>query len=149
MLTSEILIRAKHELVTRGWHQGFYKSARTGRVCALGAINLAATEGRLWEICRYEPEYDDPAVVAAWGLFDEVATGQPAMNGDHVPDWNDAPERTQQEVLDAFDAAIAIALAQERGSDETTDVADDPRPARAVREDIGEPVLSIRAESSF
>jgi hypothetical protein len=30
-----------------------------------------------------------------------------AVGTDRIPHWNDAPERTKQDILDAFDAAIA------------------------------------------
>jgi hypothetical protein len=52
------------------------------------------------------------AIVAAYGeylipgrLIDAV---QAAIGTRHVARWNDAPERTQQEVLAAFDRAISI-----------------------------------------
>lgn len=110
MLTSDVLKQAKQELLTRGWCQGMYYSRRTGAVCALGATNLAATHG-----CHFDMPCDfaSAELDAAWGLLDRVTTGQPASHGRYIPDWNDNLERTKQDVLDAFDAAIAIALAEE------------------------------------
>ena len=109
MTTAEVLIRAKEELVTRGWCQGGYENRQTGEVCVAGAINLATTGA---------VENTHLGVFGFWRAFMR-GTGYPTSG---VPGWNDCPGRTPEQVLATFDAAIAIALQQERGSAETTDL---------------------------
>lgn len=106
MKTSEILMKAKAALLARGWCQGSLE--RNGRVCAVGAITagLYGHPQTLWS---------DPPLVAALDLFQRTACGKPMSRFDEyrIGPWNDAPERTLQDVYDAFDAAIAIAEQEE------------------------------------
>lgn len=67
--------------------------------------------------------------VVALELLSRVTTGAPY--GD-VPAWNDAPERTLQDVHDAFDAAIVIAEQQERASDPRSPATELPTSVDAV-----------------
>lgn len=101
MLTDETraVLRAARELVARGWNQGSYAVDAEGRRtawggddavawCAVGATHRSA--GRSGPIL--------PAITAlraAVGLPPDVT----------LPEWNDAPERTQAEVLAALDRA--------------------------------------------
>jgi hypothetical protein len=89
---AEKLVKAR-KLVERGWTQGSYHTqcGRHSRYCAEGA--LAMSNG----LCDAE-------------LFLRKAVGQ-----FNIILWNDAPERTQAEVLAAFDKAIELAKA--RGND--------------------------------
>lgn len=109
MLTSAILTAGKARVLATGWYQGSYYDERYGfismdrsPVCVLGALNVAL---------KRQPDDDGDKDDACHQLFARVVTGTP--NVQSVPDWNDAKHRTLQDVLDAFDAAIAIAEAQE------------------------------------
>ena len=86
MTTRETLIAARAAIVACGWAQGCYRNTR-GQVCALGAIEAAT--GRMG--AEGEP--------AAAALTLAV--------GGRLAAWNDAPGRTVEEVLSAFDRAIA------------------------------------------
>lgn len=89
MTTCELRLKAAEVIETRGWCQGAHSNSR-GQVCALGA--LAAVVGR-------DP-YDDP-------LTDEEAAALRAMGfkSHYGPElepiwkWNDAPDRTKEEVI--------------------------------------------------
>jgi hypothetical protein len=91
-------LREARALIERGWCQRAYGRDADGCSvyednpsaicwCASGAINAKA-------------DY------AARRVFGE------AIGTDCIPGWNDAPERTQAEVLAAFDKAIELAEAQ-------------------------------------
>jgi hypothetical protein len=75
-------------------------------VCASGAISKVTT-GCLCEGDGDEPEQDAEfrKVIAALGK----AVG--CTHSYEIARWNDAPERTQAEVLAAFDKAIELAEA--------------------------------------
>ena len=94
MTPTEILIAAR-EKIERGWAQGEYARAKNGNPigynaekavcwCSIGAI-IAVDD-------------DDPTDRAVYTLSDIV--------GRDITEWNDAPGRTQAEVLAAFDKAI-------------------------------------------
>lgn len=86
-LTSDLLIlqRARDELVRCGWMQGTTGDpAKCEPVCLLGTLGPHVT-------------------FTAWHNL-AVLLGFAEM--DDAFDWNDAPERTQAEVLARFDAAI-------------------------------------------
>ena len=104
MTAHEILIAAKAELLTRGWHQGAFQNAETGEVCALGALNRAACGQPLMMLLTDEGVR---VHMRAWQLL-ESAIGCAEV---HV--WNDDPARTPEEVLAAFDRAIALAETRE------------------------------------
>lgn len=91
------------ELVAAGWCQGNTAINATGapvnasspevaRVCAMGAMDRAGD----W---ANDPKRTSAMAEALYGV----------LNNDSIVDWNDAPERTQAEVLAAFDKAIAAA----------------------------------------
>jgi hypothetical protein len=95
--TKQILVEAR-ELIAKGWTQLAYAKKANGDVtddrdgsgvcfCALGAIRRASGS------------YTDCQPAA--GVF-RAAIGSAFIDG-----WNDAPGRTQAEVLEAFDRAIA------------------------------------------
>lgn len=93
--TTKVLLEARR-LVEEGWCQGAYEDA-TGRVCLQRALylGLLASDSRL-----------TPGMTA----FDRVvkllplpSPGRPRQ----IQDWNDAPGRTQTEVLELLDLAIA------------------------------------------
>lgn len=86
MDVAEVLEKAHDELLIHGWCQGNYRVGE--RMCALGAIE--AVSGEAWV-------FDSIAAEAAQRLCEAI----PAQDGT-VGDWNDAPERTIDDVLDAF-----------------------------------------------
>jgi hypothetical protein len=91
--TATTLLRARQYLVERGWCKGAFGDDGSPR-CMVGAI-LSATGAR---------GCFDPLILGAMRALKSV-TGSPGT----VVGWNDAPDRTEQEVLDAFDRAAAIA----------------------------------------
>ena len=56
------------------------------------------------------PAYDENAVNAALSLLnDAMGQTQPADDGRRILHWSDRPGRTLQQIVDAFDTAIAAA----------------------------------------
>ena len=100
MTAHEILVAAKQELLTRGWTQGAFENPETGEVCALGALNRAVGGQPLMMLLTVESER---VHTRAWQLL-EAATGCAEVHR-----WNDDPARTPEDVLQAFDRAIALA----------------------------------------
>ena len=80
MTPDEVLDRAADEITIRGWTQGLFEDPE-GRVCAVGAINRTTAQAT-------------ERIRAGWVLTFFIQ-GQ-------VPIWNDAPGRTQDEVVDTF-----------------------------------------------
>ena len=112
MNTLEVLTKAR-ALVDKGWMRGGWyhvgKNGQVERVCAAGAIRLAARQ-------------ETPSIVVCscgcgGGLGDfgptalsiqtEQALGDVIGTGwESIPEWNDVSHRTKEEVLAAFDEAI-------------------------------------------
>lgn len=101
--TREILVKAR-DYIERGWSQGHYARTAAGRQtdeddalaaswCPLGAIMMAAPDS-----VRLRDDAGDALC---------VAIGAEGKSGSTIPEWNDAAERTQADVLAAFDRAIA------------------------------------------
>lgn len=99
-MTAAQTLKEARKLIEKGWCQWVFAetSDRTTvdvmdvdacRWCASGAIRHAAKDG-----CNNLDAYD---------IF------QCVIGTDYVSEWNDAPDRTQAEVLAAFDKAIALA----------------------------------------
>jgi hypothetical protein len=101
MTTSEILKAARARLTPETWGKGDGTNDAmripANRSCVAMAVSLCGG-------------YD---FIDALHLLSCVMTGE--YEGD-IPSWNDAPERTLQDVHDALDAAIAIAKQQEAAS---------------------------------
>jgi hypothetical protein len=103
---AEILREAAAVIERNGWCQDDYydwvqkqaesKPPAECRVCAVGAINLAATG---------EPRDVRPDE-GVTGALNVLAT---SLNIHCIPDWNDAPGRTVTEVLDALHRAAQLA----------------------------------------
>jgi hypothetical protein len=99
-------LREARALIERGWTQEAFARGKSGRVvvpngraavcfCAVGAIK------------RYDHWcYDLVAKPLATAIGVKGVTG--------IYDWNDAPERTQADVLAAFDRAIELAEQEAR-----------------------------------
>ena len=81
---TKLLIEGR-ERIERGWCK--YNLQLGNAVCALGAIG--------WGERPSETKIEARRRLSA------------AVGTDRIPHWNDAPERTKQDILDAFDAAIA------------------------------------------
>lgn len=115
MLTSEILKAAKAEMIQRGWSHGTAVDDR-GRVCGVRAIRLATKTDDIPVSLYREASVFAPGKPChgAESLLVRVATGRPwHVDNNRFAAWNDAPERTEQDIFDAFDASIAIAEQQE------------------------------------
>ncbi len=102
MTPKEILIaaRAKIEAPER-WTQGEYARNKRG-----GCVDENSPSAACWCIVGAIGSVSMEQQHAAWGPL-IAAIGGPANL--HIPNWNDAPERTHAEVLAAFDRAIAAA----------------------------------------
>lgn len=93
-------LRRARALIESGWTQKEYARGKSGRgvnelgnapvcFCALGAIR---------RVTRRE-----------WDNTEEAKALRAAILGRDIIDWNDAPRRTQADVLAAFDKAIELA----------------------------------------
>jgi hypothetical protein len=99
----DLLIKARGLLVDKGWCQGDY--VKDGALCCLGAIG-AACGGTA----------DDPflkrRIMRTVAQSDTYHAGYcrlaDAIGGDLISAWNDDNYRTKEEVLAAFDRAIAL-----------------------------------------
>jgi hypothetical protein len=93
----DVLRKARQLIVERGWCQGQPEDV-DGRLCAIGAINLAA---------GMRPREGSPAAWdARWFLQCVIGT----ENG--VTPWNDHPHRRAGDVLKAIETAAALADAR-------------------------------------
>lgn len=100
MKLSEILRAGKANIERRGWGQG-------DEVCLMGLPDGPCC------VATALPK-DGPNLelsMVAIELF-QKANGLDLMQG--IGDWNDAPERTKEEVLAAYDKAITAAEEQEK-----------------------------------
>lgn len=104
-MTPVEILTAARDLVARGWCQGTMARTRHGcptawtlpdaaSFCSVGAVQAAAgaSEGE--------------SVYEAFEFFADV------IDRARIPKWNDAPGRTQAEVVAAFDRAIELAKAE-------------------------------------
>lgn len=102
MSNADILKAAKHILTEGTWVQGDHLACAGGDCgcyCAATAIGEAINLAGIKRCMDIHP---------AFGIFKNAA-GIPLTDG--IGGWNDAPERTKDEVLAAFDKAIALAEA--------------------------------------
>lgn len=94
MNTSKILFRAAQIIERDGWCQDVLVD-ELGRVCAVGAIDKAQTG---------DPE-------AMGGNYEPIQKLENLIGAD-VVNWNNAPERTAEEVIDMLVIASIEALEQ-------------------------------------
>lgn len=87
----DLLATAKEQIERHGWTQ-FRTSDEHGRLCMMGGIGVAIQ-------MRGQLGYKD--AILSLGRSMDVGTVY------SIPSWNDAPERTKEQVLAAFDCAIA------------------------------------------
>jgi hypothetical protein len=103
MSVKQNLRAAKQLIIDKGWAQGVYQNEE-GCFCMVGAVRVAmgitaydAQEGPM------EPPEIRAIVRGLRGM------GKPIDWSGDIIDWNDAPGRTEREVLELFDEAIRIA----------------------------------------
>ena len=97
------------KLIAQGWTQGAFYDDEDGRGCyclagAVGAAEAASVKlpkGRV-KFVFYSRSKSIAALSACLG-----GRGRGAGAVDLVTEWNDAPGRTQEDVLDLIDRAIA------------------------------------------
>jgi len=98
----DVLRKAKALIEEKGWHQGAYQGP-TGCLCVRGACYAAAG------LDLASPEFDSAAAMdaetAQYLLGEQVDVH---LLGS-LAAWNDRPGRTKEEVIAAFDKAIALA----------------------------------------
>lgn len=114
--TAAHLDQAAEEIRQHGWCQG-HMFGEGGRVCALGAIVTAAGEGPLAQMRGLKPWLAAPGWVRADRALTEYlrSTGEIDPAADHwdgsscmsVGAWNDQPDRTQMDVINAMEKAAA------------------------------------------
>ena len=97
--TVQILKDARALLVEKGWCR-FELETGSGSLCAIGAINMAAT-GKSDEWGKNAPY---KVLAAAFGEKLPLYAGQ--IETDPIADWNNARKRTKRQVLAAFSRAI-------------------------------------------
>jgi hypothetical protein len=111
--TLETLIRARQILAEDGWCQGALRDHR-GRVCAIGALMMGCVL----------PWGDRSQILPAVGVLAEANQLPPADDHPYPPEarlqisvvrWNNAADRTKEEVLDAFDRAIGSLIPRNPG----------------------------------
>lgn len=117
MNTSEVLNRAADLIEERGWEQiQGWATDNTSGVCLEGALQgatglgLAGYDRVLKKATR--PLYECPAFLAMRSYLEVRET---VLYG-----WNDAPQRTQAEVIEALRACAVIEAAKERADVEVS-----------------------------
>jgi hypothetical protein len=96
-----LLKDAKQLIVDKGWAQkrswNYADNAEKILFCTIGAMGVAN-----WDEVTNQSRYGINAVGAACKIFSK------ANNLEYIAAWNDTPGRTVEEVLIAFDKAIAL-----------------------------------------
>lgn len=90
---ADVLREARGLIAKHGWCRNVYKNA-FGEMCAAGAIRCASGDSKV--------KFEARGFLCA------------AINGASITQWNDRPRRTKEQVLEAFDRAIARAAEEER-----------------------------------
>ena len=96
MSVAQVLTEAR-KLIAQGWTQGEYKRVVDGVecYCLSGAIHQAAP-------------YDNPRGLEFAALFLSLRADDFYLSSSsNLTEWNDAPDRTQEDVLALIDRAIA------------------------------------------
>lgn len=93
----QLLDEAKNIIIRCGWAKGQWMGP-CGQVCAYRALTHAAQSNPM-------------GADTADKVFSLATGGTKNFPRYHIPQWNDDPERTLQDILDAFDHAKMIALA--------------------------------------
>lgn len=100
---STLLRRAKRVLKERGWHQGSFTDEFTGKVCVLGAINIA-----LGAPPTYLPPPDNP-MYKIWkpayeALRDCIDKATPHYTS--VAEYNDSVAKTEKDIQAILNCSI-------------------------------------------
>lgn len=96
------LVEGKRRLEECGWHQGDYVDpSGSGAVCVLGSLGWK----RSWD---ENGEWHPVEYAAAKEIARHVACCAGAIS--YIPVWNDAGNTSQDEILRAFERAIADRL---------------------------------------
>lgn len=90
-VSDHTLTEARRLLVERGWGQGCYGRGTNGPYCILGALLEASSDQRAYDQARKI-----------------LVSANPGIDTWAVNVWNDAPDRTIDDVLTALDRAINI-----------------------------------------
>ena len=94
-------LREARALIERGWTQNMFARANKRRVHVMSpSARTFCIVGALMRV-RQTPSCVD--------VTDEMRALRFATSQDNLATWNDAPERTHAEVLEALDKAIALA----------------------------------------
>ena len=100
--TKLVLRKGRKLIETCGWTQGEYRDNQ-GRMCALGSLRAASNA------LESQGELDDDSgtvyLDAVDALREVVNIGGDLRQYTPIPDWNDAPDRTKDEVLNALESA--------------------------------------------
>lgn len=102
MTTVPTLLREARELIAQGWTQHAFARDAQGEICA--ASEAVATcwciRGAVRRVCLTGESSESPL----WGKV--LHTLSTTLGRGGLAEWNDAPERTKEEVLSLFDRAI-------------------------------------------
>jgi hypothetical protein len=116
---AEQMLSGAYELVMSGWCQGIGAQDEMGR-----AIEPSSAFARRWSVAgalervwRRALDGEDSALEA----FERANLALAAVVKDAPQRWNDAPERTRAQVLDALLQAPKFLLAAARGEDSLVD----------------------------
>lgn len=116
----ERLEKAKTRIIDDGWYQGDYiQSYEEGSKC--GVCPLGAIENWRWEdhLLKHDLASYNQDVIDARDLLEKAMREieeielDPFFCARFIPAWNDKPGRTVEEVIQAFDRAIELAVEQE------------------------------------
>lgn len=117
-------LRAARDIVAKAWTKGAFvrlgPDIKPEGFCAIGALKLAAC-GLTLEQFDYHRDYSSTCFMSGapcnpedgrsgYNKIGSVATAAlvQVTGVKHIPTWNDDAARTQQEVVDAFDAAANL-----------------------------------------
>lgn len=106
MNTRTILTKAR-ALIKKGWAQGAFARDKDGKI-ALIKGKQATCFCITGAVCRISSSY-----IMQGDCFESLKRALRLPTLADVARWNDAPGRTQAEVLAAFDKAIALARAEQ------------------------------------
>lgn len=89
MTTCALRLKAAEVIEERGWCQRAFQQ-RDGSVCLIGALSVVLTGAATADSAALKPYRD---TVASLGFMTDIGGFMSAVA------WNDAPERTKEEVL--------------------------------------------------
>lgn len=90
--TSQVLEEAA-ELIEQGFNKGWYSNNEQTAFCTVGALNKVTDE-----------RFHSAVSVGGWHhpAIDALTSFLDLPSKEFIPDWNDKPERTQEEVIDVM-----------------------------------------------